>query len=1039
MADHERKAGREGRGAIARPLLLLGIVALLAISGAAASAGGWGPVQGDGGWVYWNVDAAADGGMTLIGQGDGGAVTPVSGQINVTMTTKNLYSVQKEGPPPPSNTPDPPGTLSDIPIPAWGSTPPDNPFGYTPPPLPFGVCSDGKGWSFEFTNGGTRPTYSANGWQAAGLFANQQRGPVYGNNVDVNRMMPPGFIADVAVNSANKNVGGDYWRFSRDVNQQGSWWVGSSDTRADWAELPGQRISEDSVGTLTSATVTLMSTYITFLVGGSVDGSERVELWVLSDGSAADIANLKAAYDGLGTAELPPGATPPAFQSGNWILVRASSNTIANDYMQRRVVWNVPGFLGRSARFRIVDEPGHNIGSAALPAHINVDDIHCTNTAPTNTSWLLKHVGSGFAFSNIGSSMKAVPIWGTTDAHAHVMANLAFGGHLIWGDPGDALATVYNCQKPLPDIVDKNATTVRAGTPPGLTSAQHISCSVKPGILAALTAEAEATCQAAAAIPFVGPGLVAACMGAVADAAANIASTSVIDADTYHNALAASSGGLQLGSWLDSVAQFFNGGPINREQGVIEQLDWDLADGTHSGHSLGRLHNQYQVDMIKRAWQGGLRLVGIDTINGRAIQWGLDAKTNFGDWQAIQDMVSGVVRLTNCDPNNARWAVGPLCGIAEIALSPAGIRAIIARNHVALVLGVEVDELGKMRGPGDSIAQQVQDLFNMGIRKVTMVHGLDNPLGGSGLFQDIYDEGSVWTNLTRDENNQQDGISVPWNPDVPFYMAAIFPVPFAGMFLGSWSVGTHLVSPDPCQTEGGSCVWNQEGLGWFKVAESIPSPSVDWIQHYDDIQFRFGFMSASAPLEAFGEPNGNWWHLNGLGEDVNIAGYTGPFPFHNPQVFGRTAELHSRQQPRLDRRRRLVGARLVLLARRHDPAPAGQRIQRERAAAAVGGPQHAAAPSALQFPRPVVGGHDLHARDDAAGNDRRPRSLLAGLASQRLSGGARFRKRSQWDQQSRHIRLSVIRRAHRYPWPQQARAGAGRESDPRQLRLRHRD
>ena len=111
-------------------------------------------------------------------------------------------------------------------------------------------------------------------------------------------------------------------------------------------------------------------------------------------------------------------------------------------------------------------------------------------------------------------------------------------------------------------------------------------------------------------------------------------------------------------------------------------------------------------------------------------------------------------------------------------------------------------------------------------------------------------------------------------------------MPFAGMFLGTWSAGQLLVSPDPCQTQNGSCVWNQQAFGWFKVGESIPSSSVDWIQHYDDIQFRFGFMSASAPLEAYAEPNGNWWDLNGTGVDVNIGGYTGGIPIHNPKFTG---------------------------------------------------------------------------------------------------------------------------------------------------------
>lgn len=876
---------------VIRPLLLIAVIAaVVSAFAAAASAGGWGPQQGDGGWVYWNVDAAADGGMTAIGQGDGGYVTPVQGTIDVTMTTENLFRTQKEGPPPPSNLPDPPSTIGTIGIPAWGPNQPDNPFGYTPPQLPFGVCSDGKGWSFEFTNGAQRPTYGVNGWQAAGLFATQQRGPVFGNNVDINRMMPPGFIADQLTNSANQNIGGDYWRFSRDVNQQGNWWVGSSDTRLDWTQLPGQRIAEGATGTLTSANVMLMSSYITFLIGGTADGAERVELWVLSDGTAADIQHLQSLYDGLGTSELPPDATPPAFVEGNWVLVRASSNTVQNDYMQRRVVWNVPGFVGRTARFRIVDDVVQSIGTTARAAHINVDDIHCTNTMPSGTNWLLKHIGSFWIQSNVGSQMKTVPIWGVTDTHAHVLSNLAFGGHLVWGDPGDALSTVYNCQNPLPDMVDKNGVVVRGGTPPGLTAAQHISCKVQPDILAAMTAEAEATCQAAAIVPFVGPGLVAACMGAVADAAYNLATTSVFDADTYHNATAASSGGISLGPWLDSIASIFGAG-VNRQQGVIEQIDWDLADGTHSGHSLGKLHNQYQADMIKRAWQGGLRLVGVDTINGRAMQWGLDGAGTVSDWQAIQDMVTGVVRLTNCNPNHPRFPVGPLCGIAEIAFSPADARVIIARNHVALVLGVEVDELGKMRGPNDSISKQVQDLFSLGIRKVTMVHGLDNPLGGTGLFQDIYNNGSVWTNLTKDENGHEDGVWQPWNPDIPIYMSIIFPVPFAGMLLGAIDMGQRIESPSPCeQTANGpamtNCVWNQAGLGWIKVAESLPSSSVDWIQHYDDVQFRFGFMSAAAPLEAYTYPAGDWINLNTLGTGVQLFGYQNGIPIHDISFSG---------------------------------------------------------------------------------------------------------------------------------------------------------
>ena len=61
------------------------------------------------------------------------------------------------------------------------------------------------------------------------------------------------------------------------------------------------------------------------------------------------------------------------------------------------------------------------------------------------------------AASNVGSSTKAIPIWGTTDTHNHALANLSFGGHLLWGDVSDSLADVYDCRHELGDRLARAA------------------------------------------------------------------------------------------------------------------------------------------------------------------------------------------------------------------------------------------------------------------------------------------------------------------------------------------------------------------------------------------------------------------------------------------------------------------------------------------------------------------------------------------------------------------------------------------------------
>ena len=126
-----------------------------------------------------------------------------------------------------------------------------------------------------------RPTWASTRRQTHRTGAspyNERPGPVFGNNVDVFRMAPPGF--DTTLHDTQNTVGGDYWRFARGVNADGNWWIGSGDVRRLALFAPGKRIEEIANGALISPSCTLNADYISFRIGGTRSSSQRVELQV---------------------------------------------------------------------------------------------------------------------------------------------------------------------------------------------------------------------------------------------------------------------------------------------------------------------------------------------------------------------------------------------------------------------------------------------------------------------------------------------------------------------------------------------------------------------------------------------------------------------------------------------------------------------------------------------------------------------------------------------------------------------------------------
>lgn len=185
-------------------------------------------------------------------------------------------------------------------------------------------------------------------------------------------------------------------------------------------------------------------------------------------------------------------------------------------------------------------------------------------------------------------------------------------------------------------------------------------------------------------------------------------------------------------------------------------------------------HQQQHITQIHRAYLGGMRLMSALAIHNRGLEYGMGWVVCGNDGRPTVD--------TTSDADVVRAHVQAMRQIAElnkdwleIAYTPEQARRIIESNRLAIILGVEVPEIDSFLPAGRSIADRVDELVNLGIRQVVIVHGMDNALGGSALFNDLYNTVGDWMNrppASRDEVQALSGsLTVK-----PFSKAAFFDI-----------------------------------------------------------------------------------------------------------------------------------------------------------------------------------------------------------------------------------------------------------------------
>ena len=151
-----------------------------------------------------------------------------------------------------------------------------------------------------------------------------------------------------------------------------------------------------------------------------------------------------------------------------------------------------------------------------------------------------------------------------------------------------------------------------------------------------------------------------------------------------------------------------------------------------------RLHQQVRVEMLQRAWQGGLRLIVALAVSSHTLAKMCQTRGPYddrsaGDAQiaAIKEMVAGQSFMGQ-------------------AMSPSDVRQIIGSGKLAVVIGVELDCIGNFYTASDTghssapfqpapsdddIRAEIDRLFSSGVRYFFPVHLTDNVFGGAALYE----------------------------------------------------------------------------------------------------------------------------------------------------------------------------------------------------------------------------------------------------------------------------------------------------------------
>lgn len=157
-----------------------------------------------------------------------------------------------------------------------------------------------------------------------------------------------------------------------------------------------------------------------------------------------------------------------------------------------------------------------------------------------------------------------------------------------------------------------------------------------------------------------------------------------------------------------------------------------------------KTHQQVYIDWLRRAVDGGLRLMVMHAVNNKVL-CGIEGNDGRGcnDMANVDRQIAAAYAMEayvdSVSPNNDGWY--------KIVESAAEARQVASQGKLAVVLGIEVDELfncGAKDGACDDahIKQELQKYHGMGVRHLFPIHVFNNQFGGAALYNSDFNYGN---------------------------------------------------------------------------------------------------------------------------------------------------------------------------------------------------------------------------------------------------------------------------------------------------------
>ncbi len=163
---------------------------------------------------------------------------------------------------------------------------------------------------------------------------------------------------------------------------------------------------------------------------------------------------------------------------------------------------------------------------------------------------------------------------------------------------------------------------------------------------------------------------------------------------------------------------------------------WDQFDGWPAWNSY--THQQVYHEWLKRAYDGGLRLMVVPAVNNELLCQinGLAPGSSCDDMATVDAQLDAAKQLeAYIGSHGGGWF--------KIAYSGTEARQIINSGKLAVVLGIEVDSLFGCRVGGACddafVSQKLDEYYAKGVRHLFPIHVADNAFGGSALYNDLFD------------------------------------------------------------------------------------------------------------------------------------------------------------------------------------------------------------------------------------------------------------------------------------------------------------